>query len=388
MLGYVYVMSNEAMPGLYKIGCTARHPYERASDLNNTSVPSPFIVEYCINIDDYANVEKLIHKELSAYNFGKEFFQCDLEKCILSVKKIADSQSGYSEAYRDQQIKAKIEMDESQYLQVMNESQSTIPNIKCYTAADALKDTYNNKYDVFGDTNKQLYYYTTNNKQYNDKEREEYERKEKERKARSERLIREREERLRKAREIQYKFYCENRSFSELNTASVINNRIEQYEQRQEQELENIRETLRKVHAAAEDGMQEYLQRDPQKLREEYEQRERERKVREAQVHQNIADRMASERKKYSRSTQLRVGAEVGVSKERIGQIDRERKEQRAREMQRHKDWSNNKTVYAANSKQEVETSREQDTSDVGSEIFTIFFVLVIIPLILYLLMQ
>lgn len=31
MLGYVYIMSNEAMPRLYKIGCTPRHPLERAS---------------------------------------------------------------------------------------------------------------------------------------------------------------------------------------------------------------------------------------------------------------------------------------------------------------------------------------------------------------------
>lgn len=69
MLGYVYVMSNAAMPGLYKIGCTSRHPSERASDLYTTGVPAPFVVEYCINIDDYENIEKLIHKELSSYNF-------------------------------------------------------------------------------------------------------------------------------------------------------------------------------------------------------------------------------------------------------------------------------------------------------------------------------
>ena len=45
MLGYVYVMSNVAMPGLYKIGCTSRNPYERASDLYSTGVPAPFVVD-------------------------------------------------------------------------------------------------------------------------------------------------------------------------------------------------------------------------------------------------------------------------------------------------------------------------------------------------------
>ena len=47
MLGYVYVMSNEAMPGKYKIGCTSRHPDERANELNTTGIPKPFVVEYC-----------------------------------------------------------------------------------------------------------------------------------------------------------------------------------------------------------------------------------------------------------------------------------------------------------------------------------------------------
>lgn len=121
MLGYVYVMSNEAMPGLYKIGCTARHPSERASDLNNTSVPSPFVVEYCMLIDNYPNIERLVHKELSAYNFGKEFFKYDLDKCILAIKKIAGHSSQYSEEYRDKQMKARVEGREAQYLRELYE---------------------------------------------------------------------------------------------------------------------------------------------------------------------------------------------------------------------------------------------------------------------------
>ena len=121
MLGYVYVMSNAAMPGLYKVGCTSRHPNERASDLNNTSVPSPFVVEYCMLIDNYTNIERLVHKELSAYNFGKEFFKHDLDKCILSIKKIAGHSSQYSEEYRDKQMKARVEGREAQYLRELYE---------------------------------------------------------------------------------------------------------------------------------------------------------------------------------------------------------------------------------------------------------------------------
>ena len=113
MLGYVYVMSNETMPGLYKIGCTARHPYERASDLYTTGVPSPFVVEYCINIDNYTNIEKLVHKELLEYNFGKEFFKCDLNKCILTIKKVAGQNSKYSESYRSHKLKDNIKKNDN-----------------------------------------------------------------------------------------------------------------------------------------------------------------------------------------------------------------------------------------------------------------------------------
>ena len=87
MLGYVYVMSNEAMPGLYKIGCTSRNPSERASDLYSTGVPAPFVVEYCVYIEDYAYLEKVAHNNLSNYNYSKEFFRCELEKCIIEVKR-------------------------------------------------------------------------------------------------------------------------------------------------------------------------------------------------------------------------------------------------------------------------------------------------------------
>lgn len=121
MLGYVYVMSNKAMPGLYKIGCTARHPSERASDLYTTGVPSPFIVEYCILIDNYSNIEKIVHNTLSSYNFNKEFFKCDLSKCILTIKQVASRYSKYSEEYCDQQIQARIEGREAQYLRELEE---------------------------------------------------------------------------------------------------------------------------------------------------------------------------------------------------------------------------------------------------------------------------
>ena len=114
-------MSNAAMPGLYKVGCTSRNPSERASDLYSTGVPAPFVVEYCAYIEDYAYIERIAHSNLSKYNYSKEFFKCDLEKCIIEVKRAAASQPTYKEWYRDQQMKARVEGREAQYLRELEE---------------------------------------------------------------------------------------------------------------------------------------------------------------------------------------------------------------------------------------------------------------------------
>lgn len=46
MKGYVYIISNQAMPGIFKIGFTLKDPELRAKELDSTGVPYPFIVEY------------------------------------------------------------------------------------------------------------------------------------------------------------------------------------------------------------------------------------------------------------------------------------------------------------------------------------------------------
>lgn len=206
-----------------------------------------------VNIDNYENIEKLVHKKLSTYHYGKEFFECDLEKCILTIKHIADSQSRYSEAYKDQQTKDMVEGNDSKYLSEQRYKQ------------------------------------------------------ERARRYREEKTRREIAERLEREREL-------------------------------------------------------------------YQQKERER----------------IEREKYGYVYKDYIGSQVTteVSAARVAQIDRERKEQRAREEQRRKAWSNNKSMYAINYKKENKNHQQQDNSDAGSEIFTIFFVLVLIPLAIYLIMQ
>lgn len=119
MTGFVYIMSNEAMPGIYKIGCTSRKPDERSEDLYTTGVPLPFTVEYCIYIESYQFIERLIHRSLSQYRINKdrEFFKYDLIKCILELKRIAIEHSSYKEKYRTRHLRSIIEGWEKKYFE-------------------------------------------------------------------------------------------------------------------------------------------------------------------------------------------------------------------------------------------------------------------------------
>ena len=49
MKGWVYVISNKAMPGIIKVGYSNKDPKERAAELG-TGAPHPYKVEYEIEI--------------------------------------------------------------------------------------------------------------------------------------------------------------------------------------------------------------------------------------------------------------------------------------------------------------------------------------------------
>lgn len=78
--GFVYLLSNDLMPGVYKIGFTARNPDKRAKELSEQyGLPVSFnVVDYWRTKDPYI-VEQRIHEELASFRKGGEFFEIDLE---------------------------------------------------------------------------------------------------------------------------------------------------------------------------------------------------------------------------------------------------------------------------------------------------------------------
>jgi hypothetical protein len=73
-VGFVYLLTHDAMPDLTKIGRTDASVEERMRSLNNTSVPYGFKCFYAAEVRDPADVERRLHAAFEDFHIGKEFF--------------------------------------------------------------------------------------------------------------------------------------------------------------------------------------------------------------------------------------------------------------------------------------------------------------------------
>lgn len=77
MAEIVYVLTNEAMDGLVKIGLTTTSVEERIKQLDNTSLPLPFQCFYAAEVVNAAVVENKLHKIFAdkRVRSNREFFR-------------------------------------------------------------------------------------------------------------------------------------------------------------------------------------------------------------------------------------------------------------------------------------------------------------------------
>jgi len=90
MKGWVYIITNVAMPNLLKIGYSDRDPENRAIELNSTASPHPHIVEFAVLVEQPRKVEKAVHMELKDFHEGKEWFKCDTSKGKSAILDVAN----------------------------------------------------------------------------------------------------------------------------------------------------------------------------------------------------------------------------------------------------------------------------------------------------------
>lgn len=88
MVDIVYVLTNEGMPDLVKIGLTQDSIESRISSLSaHSGVPFPFECYYAAEVDDCKKLEKTLHQLFSEarVNPKREFFKLDPEKVVLAL---------------------------------------------------------------------------------------------------------------------------------------------------------------------------------------------------------------------------------------------------------------------------------------------------------------
>lgn len=120
-MGYVYILVNDSMPGLIKIGKTTRNSRTRARELSNsTGVPTPFTIAFELSSEKYEKLESEIHIKLAKYRVSqnREFFKYPVDEAIRLLKELHFQ--GITEERRI--AKKKLEKAEKTRINCYNES--------------------------------------------------------------------------------------------------------------------------------------------------------------------------------------------------------------------------------------------------------------------------
>ncbi|GLQ34666.1 hypothetical protein GCM10007939_09490 [Amylibacter marinus] len=88
MADVIYILTNEAMPGLIKIGKTKAHLLKRIKALDTTGVPLPFECFYAAEVASCDSAERLIHDAFDDHRVRKnrEFFEISPERAASALK--------------------------------------------------------------------------------------------------------------------------------------------------------------------------------------------------------------------------------------------------------------------------------------------------------------
>ena len=85
----VYILINEAMPGIIKIGWTDKSVEERMKELDKTSTPVPFTCYFAKKVEDPTFVESKMHEAFDEFRIrdNREFFRMspDQAKAALEI---------------------------------------------------------------------------------------------------------------------------------------------------------------------------------------------------------------------------------------------------------------------------------------------------------------
>lgn len=117
--GYVYVLSNESMPGLVKIGRSIYGGNHRSKAIfsGDTGVPTPFSLEFEIHSVNCVEDEHEVHRKLAhcRVNKKREFFKIEIREAIAAVATVCISDVGLAvtdENYLNEKFPESIDLIE------------------------------------------------------------------------------------------------------------------------------------------------------------------------------------------------------------------------------------------------------------------------------------
>lgn len=114
MAEIVYILVNEAMPGLIKIGRTNGELATRIRGLYQTGVPLPFELFYACEVKDAAFAEAQLHEAFGDHRVSKnrEFFRLAPEKAraALLLGAIREIRLADEEVFETPEVKSEVEV--------------------------------------------------------------------------------------------------------------------------------------------------------------------------------------------------------------------------------------------------------------------------------------
>lgn len=87
-MGKVYVLTNDFMPGIVKIGYTTQPIEDRLRELDKTGVPWPFRCHFAIETERYREIEAFVHDAFSDCRVrdNREFFKVSPERVVAALR--------------------------------------------------------------------------------------------------------------------------------------------------------------------------------------------------------------------------------------------------------------------------------------------------------------
>lgn len=103
--GIIYILTNEAMPNLVKIGKT-KNIEARMKNLYSTGVPAPFKCECAVRAENISDIEQGLHKLLDSVRFNKsrEFFQIGPEKVVKILRDLPWEMEDVTPAFQKKMV--------------------------------------------------------------------------------------------------------------------------------------------------------------------------------------------------------------------------------------------------------------------------------------------